>query len=206
MPGWMQQLLQEVRETSPLEWTGVTFGVAEVLLARANKAALYPCGIISVIITSWIYFFDAHLYAESLLNLYYLVMSIYGWWIWTKQKQNIPLAITIAGRKDWLITAGIVAGGSVALYFALAAYTDSTVPRWDAFVSATAWAGMWLLARRKVENWLLLNLSNAFAVPLLFFKHQPLYALLTIFLFVVAVAGYFDWRKIALHAAKVQNH
>jgi nicotinamide mononucleotide transporter len=66
----------------------------------------------------------------------------------------------------------------------------------DAWVSATAWAGMWLLAKRKIENWILLNISNAFAIPLLFYKQLPLYALLTAFLFIVAVLGYFDWMKI----------
>jgi nicotinamide mononucleotide transporter len=75
-------------------------------------------------------------------------------------------------------------------------YTDSTVPYWDAWVSATAWAGMWLLAKRKIENWILLNISNAFAIPLLFHKNLPLYALLTLFLFIVAVQGYFKWNKI----------
>jgi nicotinamide mononucleotide transporter len=69
------------------------------------------------------------------------------------------------------------------------------VPVWDAFVSATAWAGMWLLARRKVENWVFLNISNLFAVPLLFYKKLPMFAVLTVFLFVVACFGYFDWKR-----------
>ena len=90
---------------------------------------------------------------------------------------------------------GIVVGGYLALYIILKYFTPSTVPHWDALVSATAWAGMWLLARRKVENWILLNISNAFAIPLLFQKALPLYGLLTIFLFIVAVQGYYSWRK-----------
>jgi len=75
------------------------------------------------------------------------------------------------------------------------------VPAWDAWVSATAWAGMWLLAKRKVENWILLNISNAFAVPLLLYKSLPLYAVLTVILFVVACFGYFDWRRIFRNAS-----
>jgi nicotinamide mononucleotide transporter len=66
----------------------------------------------------------------------------------------------------------------------------------DSFVAATAWAGMWLLAKRKLENWVLLNISNIVAIPLLFYKHLPLNALLTLFLFIVAVMGYFRWKKI----------
>src|SRR5690606_17170201 len=113
---------------------------------------------------------DASLYAESLLNAYYLAMSIYGWAYWLKKKNAEPVPVTKASSKEWLITAAIVFIGWGLMWVVLDRYTDSTVPVWDAWVSATAWAGMWLLARRKIENWLLLNLSNAFAVPLFLMK------------------------------------
>lgn len=184
----------EIQATPPLEWAGVAFGLAEVLLARANKIALYPCGIISVIISS-IIFFESKLYAESLLNIYYLVMSIYGWWLWVKPRNSPALPIDNWNKKDKLVSVGIVFGGFALLYFLLSHFTDSNVPVWDAFVSATAWAGMWLLARRKIQNWVLLNISNALAIPLLFHKNLPLYGLLTIFLFVIAIFGYLDWKK-----------
>jgi nicotinamide mononucleotide transporter len=194
LPDWLTLFLQQVRTTSYLEWIGVAFGVAEVLLARANRIALYPAGIISVLVSTYI-FFTAGLYAESVLNMYYLIMSIYGWWAWHRRRAEPPLPVSRADAKDWTVTAIIVAGGFGLLYYCLSRYTDSTVPLWDAWVSATAWAGMWLLARRKLENWLLLNISNAFAVPLLIHKQLPLYALLTIFLFAVAVMGYLSWRR-----------
>ena len=72
---------------------------------------------------------------------------------------------------------------------------------WDAWITATAWAGMWLLARRKIENWILLNISNAFAIPLLAYKGLHLYSLLTVYLFIVAIFGYFEWRKL-IHRSK----
>ena len=82
------------------------------------------------------------------------------------------------------------------MYLFLDVYTYSNVPAWDAWVAATAWAGMWLLARRKVENWLLLNLSNHLAIPLFIYKGLLLTACLTVFLFIVAIFGYIEWRKI----------
>src|SRR5690606_34006119 len=94
------------------------------------------------------------------------------------------------------ITALIVGLGFGLLYFILDRFTSSTVPVWDAWISATAWAGMWLLARRKIENWILLNVSNLFAIPLLFHKGLPLYGLLTVFLFIIAIFGYQEWLKI----------
>jgi nicotinamide mononucleotide transporter len=192
---WINLLLQQLADTSWIEWLAVGFGVAEVLLARANKVTLYPAGIVATLLSTYLFFISG-LYAESLLNLYYIVMSIYGWWYWIKKKDKPPVPITFTQKKEWGIVFSIVAGGFLVLYITLKNFTPSTVPLCDAFVSATAWAGMWLLAKRKVENWILLNISNAVAIPLLFYKDLPLYAALTIFLFVVAVQGYFKWKKL----------
>lgn len=193
---WISLLTEQVQKTTIAEWTAVGFGVAEVLLARKNKILLYPAGIISTIISTYL-MFSVQLYAESLLNLYYLVMSVYGWIYWVKKRNEPPVKVTYTTRKEWSIVLLIVCGGWLFLLLALKHFTPSTTPVWDSWVSCTAWAGMWLLAKRKVENWLLLNISNLFAVPLLFHKELPLMACLTIFLFIVAVYGYFDWRKIA---------
>jgi len=116
-------------------------------------------------------------------------------WYWVKKKHLPPVKISYCTKKEWITVSAIVVIGYLLLYLILKYFTPSTVPQWDALVSSTAWAGMWLLARRKIENWILLNISNAFAIPLLFQKALPLYALLTIFLFIVAVQGYFSWRK-----------
>lgn len=191
---WGQLFLHEIVETSWLEWLAVSFGIAEVLLAKANKIALYPAGIAGTLLSIYL-FLVSGLYAESLLNGYYVAMSIYGWWYWVKKKNQPPVNITWCNQKEWVTVLGIVFGGFLLLFFVLKNFTPSTVPFWDALVSATAWAGMWLLAKRKIENWILLNISNAFAVPLLFYKHLLLYSGLTVFLFIVAVQGYLKWRK-----------
>ncbi|MGC4103546.1 nicotinamide riboside transporter PnuC [Ferruginibacter sp.] len=192
---WTSLFWKQIKETDVLQWLAVITGVAEVLLAKANKILLYPAGIISTLLSIYI-LFDVELYAECLLNAYYLVMSIYGWWYWAKKKDKPPVPISQCNRNEWLTVILIVAGGFAVLAFALKYYTTSTVPFWDAWVSATAWAGMWLLSRRKIENWVLLNISNLFAIPLLFYKQLPMFAMLTIFLFIVAVFGFFDWKRI----------
>ena len=70
------------------------------------------------------------------------------------------------------------------------------MPIWDSIVSAFAWAGMWLMAKRKLENWVLLNISNIISIPLMIHKDLYLYAILSIILFCVAISGYLNWRKI----------
>ncbi len=192
--GW-HLFAEQVAETDLWQWLAVLLGVAEVLLAKANKIWLYPAGIASTLLSIFV-LFRAGLYAECLLNGYYVLMSIYGWWYWIKKKNQPPVKIAYSSRKEWMICLLIVFGGLALLYWLLNHFTPSTVPFWDAWVSATAWAGMWLLAKRKIENWILLNISNAFAIPLLIYKKLPLYAALTLFLFIVAVQGYFKWRKI----------
>jgi nicotinamide mononucleotide transporter len=187
-------LMQQTRETTWLEWGAVVFGVAEVLYARADKIWLYPTGIIGTVLTIYI-LVQSRLYAESVLNVYYIVMSVYGWWHWANRSSRPAVRASYSTRQEWLITAAICLAGTVVAYLVLKKYTPSNVPLWDAWVAATGWAGMWLLARRKIENWVLLNVSNAFAIPLFYYKHLILFAALTLFLFVIAIQGYFAWRK-----------
>lgn len=188
-------LLQQVKETDVAQWLAVGLGVAEVWLAKSNKIWLYPTGIAATLISIYVLVL-AGLYAECLLNGYYVIMSIYGWWYWVKKKNRPPVKISYCSRKDWLSVVLIITASFVFLFLLLRYFTNSTVPVWDAWISATAWAGMWLLAKRKIENWILLNVSNLFAIPLLYYKQLPLFAALTLFLFVIAVMGYYEWKQI----------
>ena len=195
MQNWIDLFMEQVKATTWLEWTAVLLGITEVLLAKANKVWLYPTGIAGTLISIYL-LLNVALYAECLLCCYYVVMSFYGWYHWVKQRNEPPVKVSYANRQEWIVTLLIVFAGWGILYLLLINFTQSTVPVWDSWVSSTAWAGMWLLARRKIENWVLLNVSNLFAVPLLFHKNLALFALLTAFLFVVAIFGYLDWRKI----------
>ncbi|MES2429068.1 MAG: nicotinamide riboside transporter PnuC [Bacteroidota bacterium] len=192
---WLQLFIDQVNQTSLWEWIAVLLGVAEVLLAKVNNIWLYPTGIVGTVTGIYILML-AGLYAESALSIYYIVMSVYGWIHWIKKRNAPPVKITWATRREWIITVLIVVVGWVVFYVLLKKFTTSNVPIWDAWVSSTAWAGMWLLARRKLENWILLNISNLFAIPLLCYKHLILFAALTLFLFIVAIFGFFDWRAI----------
>ena len=192
---WWHLLVKQILETGLLVWISVLLSVAEVLFAKANKIWLYPTGIAGTLLAIYI-LFVAGLFAECLLNGYYFVMSIYGWWYWVRKKNSPPVNITYCTAKEWLQVIVFTIGVFVLLDILLKKFTSSTVPLMDAWVSATAWVGMWLLAKRKIENWILLNISNIFAIPLLFYKQLALYSVLTIFLFIVAIFGYIEWRKI----------
>lgn len=194
----MQDILQQ---TTWQEWLGVFFSVIQVLLARKNNSNNYLFGIAGITLTLYV-MIASKLYAEFTLNLYYLVMSIYGWLYWKFGKQQAETKISETTHLEKGITTGIVIGTFVLFWFFLMHFTDSDVPIWDSLVSAFAWAGMWLMARRKIENWILLNISNIISIPLMIHKDLYLYAVLTSFLFVVAIFGYAEWRKII----KTESH
>lgn len=192
---WFKLFQEQILHTSLIEWLAVGFGVSEVLLAKKNSIWLYPTGIISILLSMFL-LLNVKLYAETLLSIYYLVMSVYGWVIWKKRKQEGENQVSWSSNKELTIAVLISVIGFGVLYLVLRHYTDSDVPVFDAFVSSTAWAGMWLLAKRKIENWIFLNISNIVAIPLLFHKKLPLMACLTTFLFTVAIFGFLDWKKI----------
>ena len=189
---WVPLLQEQLSRTDSIQWAVLILGVTEVLLARANNVLLYPAGIAAAGLAI-ISLFSVGLFAECALHFYYVIMSVYGWWFWLHKKDSSPVKITYATRAEWVTTFIIVFVGWLVIGIVLMRLTSSTVPLWDAWITSTAWAGMWLLARRKIENWILLNISNLFAIPLLFQKDLPLFGLLTIFLFLVACKGYLDW-------------
>lgn len=186
-----------------LQVLGTTFGVFQVLLARNNNINNYLFGIVSIFISMWV-LYQSKLYADILLNLYYLGMSIYGWFYWKFGKQKDPAPISYSVKTDHLKAAGLVLLTFLLMSYWLTYHTNSDVPIWDSFVSAFAWAGMWLMAKRKMENWIYLNISNIISIPLLFYKGLYIYAGLTIFLFIVGTSGYLKGRKIVRNENRIQ--
>lgn len=195
---WMDSLIHYVQTewqaSSYWEMIAVVFGMVEVLLAYRNNKWLYAAGLISTSIYVWLYSRpEVGLYAYSLLNIYYVLLSIYGWILWSRPGKAMERSKANLG--DWLWTLSIIVAAFFLLYGVLRWATDSATPILDALISSLAWGGVWLLAKHKLENWLVLNLSNLIAIPLLFYKHLPLTGLLTVFLFVVAILGYLKWRR-----------
>ncbi len=196
----MQDILKQI--TLP-EWFGVLFSVIQVLLARKNNVNNYLFGIAGILLTLYV-MLTSKLYAEFTLNLYYLIMSIYGWLYWKFGKQKSEMEISVTTTTEKWITGGIVLGTFILFWSFLTHFTDSDVPVWDSLVSAFAWAGMWLMAKRKIENWVILNISNIISIPLMIHKELYLYAVLTSFLFLVAISGYIEWQKIIKSKAHAQ--
>ena len=159
-------------------------------------------------ISMWIYF-SKGLYADFAINIYYFVIAIYGYVIWTrgkrksgnpgkqeKEKKDDELPITNIGRKELtLCVAGFLVlwGG---IYAVLEYMTDSNVPMADAFTTALSIVGMWMLAKKYIEQWIAWIAVDAVCVGLYIYKGIYLYALLYLIYTVIAVLGYRKWQKL----------
>ena len=154
---------------------------------------VYPVGMINTAI--YIYLYLTHgLYADASVNFYYTVMSILGWRMWTRKKEgHSTLIITKSNTKDWLSTFIFFGICWAVLYFVLKKFTDSTVPMADSFTSAAAFTGMWLMNKKKVENWIWWIITDLVSIPLNFYKHLVFTSFQYMVFLVLATMGYITW-------------
>jgi nicotinamide mononucleotide transporter len=178
-----------------LEGLAVFLGIASVFFAMRENIWVYPSGLISTLIYVWICF-QYRLYADMGINAYYFSMSIYGWYVWTHPRKNQSvLPVTWLNTKGWLSCLGIFAVSFPVLAFFLTNYTDSDVPFWDSFTTASAFVGMWLMAKKKVENWIFWIITDLVSIPLYFYKGLLLTSFQFIFFTGLAFMGLFAWIK-----------
>jgi nicotinamide mononucleotide transporter len=200
MQHFFEQFLQNLRDTSFLEFIAVVSGIGSVWFSKKENILVYPVGLVNTII--YIYLsFDRHLFGEASVNFYYTVMSIYGWWLWTRKdrQQHHIVQIRYSTGKEWAYQLLFFAAFYVAIYFALVylrqKFDASTIPWADAFASATAYTGMWLMARKKVESWVWWVLTNIASIPLYFVKGLAFTSVYYVVLLILAFSGLAEWRK-----------
>ncbi|MEP0006561.1 MAG: nicotinamide riboside transporter PnuC [Balneola sp.] len=188
-------IVNGIYQTSGLEWVAVICGVASVIYSMRENILVYPTGIISVLIYVYLAF-EYKLYADMGVNGYYFVMSVYGWYYWTNtdgNKDQIP--VTINSLRENFYSVGILGGSFGILVFVLINFTDSDVPFWDATTTAFAILGMWLMARKKLENWIAWIITDLISIPLYFHKGLVLTSFQFLIFTVLATMGYFAWKK-----------
>ena len=168
---------------------------------RKENVIGYPIGLINTII--YIYLsVKGHLLGEASVNLYYTIMSFYGWVLWSKKdyiKNEAILHITNSNAKEWMIQLLFFAAFYFAIFFSLTwakqAFAPEAIPWADAFASATAYTGMWLMARKKVESWIWWIATNMASIPLYFIKGYVFTSVQFLVLLILAIAGLISWQK-----------
>jgi nicotinamide mononucleotide transporter len=180
-----------------LEAVAVVFGIASVFYSMREHIWVYPTGIVSTLIYVWICL-QYKLYADMGINAYYFSMSIFGWYVWTHPKEGEKvLPVTWLKPSGWAISIGIFLVSYLVLYLVLSQFTDSDVPYWDSFTTASAFVGMWLMAKKKVENWIAWIITDLVSVPLYFHKGLILTSFQFLFFTILATLGLIAWIKSA---------
>ncbi len=193
-----QIFLINIKETKWQEWTSTIFQIASVWYAKKNNILVYPTGIIGVLLASYIYYFvsDPPLYADSILNIYYFAMSIYGWYNWVQKKNsNYIYPISWCNKKELQIGISFFLLFWIFIYLLLVKLTNSNTPILDSLVSSSAVASMWWMTKRKMENWIAWIFSNIIAIPLNFYKGFMLFTLMYVLFLAIAVSGYREWKE-----------
>ena len=193
-----KDFLENVIQTKWQEWTSTIMQIASVWYAKKNNVLVYPTGIIGVLLASYIYYFVASppLYADSILNVYYFLMSIYGWYNWI-QKKNLEdvYPISWCNRKELSNGVLLFLGSWIVIYYLLAFFTNSNTLFLDSLVSSSAVTSMWWMTKRKIENWIAWIFSNCIAIPLNFYKGFMLFTLMYMLFLLLAVSGFLEWKK-----------
>ena len=198
--------IERMHHTTWPEYVAVFAGIASVFFSRIENIWVYPVGLVNTIIYIWLSF-KYHLPGEASVNFYYTVMSVYGWILWLrKDKQNhLVVHIQYSDKKMWIYQLLFFSFFYIVIYFSLVYlkknFFEGAIPWGDAFASATAFTGMWLMARKKVESWYWWIATNIASIPLYFVKELVFTSVYYFVLLVMAVFGLTEWMRRAKKVA-----
>ncbi|MDB4292044.1 nicotinamide riboside transporter PnuC [Maribacter sp.] len=180
-----------------LEITAVVFSVLSVWFSKQNNIWVYPTGMIATAIFVYL-LFKWGLLGDMLINAYYFIMSIYGWYIWTRKvdaEHVTPISKTTSKENRFAMAIFI----AVLIFIAIVYQVFDKWTNWtayvDAFTTAIFFIGMWLMAKRKIENWIYWIVGDIISVPLYFYKGLTFSSILHIILTIIAIFGYLSWKK-----------
>lgn len=181
-----------------LEIIAVIFGFLSVWYSKQNKILVFPTGMISTLIFVYL-LLKWGLLGDMMINAYYFIMSVYGWYFWTKkvdQTHVTPISTTTIKEKQASILIFIAT-----LIFVFTVY--KTFDKWtnwvayvDALTTAIFFVGMWLMAKRKIENWIFWIIGDIISVPLYFYKGFTFTSLQYLGFTVIAIYGFLAWKKL----------
>jgi len=183
-----------------LELTAIFSGIISVWFSRKESIWVYPTGLIGTIL--YVYLSSkGDLFGEAAVNLYYTIMSIYGWYNWMRRndEQLLVVHVQFSTNKEWIQHLVFFASIYLAIFFSLSyiqtAFAPGAIPWADALASASAFTGMWLMTKKKVESWIWWIITNICSIPLYYSKGYTFTAVYYAILLVLAIMGLQEWRK-----------
>jgi len=180
-----------------LEGVAFVFGIMSVFYAKKENILVYPTGLVATIITVYL-LYKAGFLGDMTMNVYYSLMSIYGWYNWSRKKNNryvVPISRTnfkekVIGVAFFLITVGVTY-----MVYVLFDYEIKTENYIDIFTSGIFFTGMWYMANKKIENWTLWIIGDLITVPLYAYRGLGMLSLQYLIFTILAIQGYLAWKK-----------
>ena len=198
--GFLSNLIHDLKQTGAPEYLAVFSGILSVWFSKKENRLVYPVGLLNTAL--YIYLSaKGGLFGEAAVNFYYTVMAIYGWWHWSKRgaDNSFSLRISKSNRKELFHQLAfftlIFLGMFLLLSFMKDEFAKDTLPLADSLASASAFTGMYLMTKKKIESWYWWILTNLVSVPLYTVKHYPLSAVYYLILFILALSGLREWNR-----------
>lgn len=184
------------------DMAGFIIGLVYLWLEYKASIWLWLASVIMPIVHGYTYLARG-LYADFGMEFYYVLAAVYGFamWQWGKAKDKKERPITHASRRTMMGMIAAVAVVWIAIYVFLLKFTDSTVPGYDAFTTAMSIVALWSLAQKHVEQWIFWLVVDALCTVLYVYKQIPFSGVLYGFYTVMAIAGYYKWKKMAAQQA-----
>jgi nicotinamide mononucleotide transporter len=179
-----------------MEFVAFVFGIASVWLAKKENLLVYPTGLVSTVITVYL-LYEAKYFGDMTMNFYYSIMSIYGWFMWSKNNNQPDLQITRTSDKEKVIGFGMFLITMVFTYFVYVFFEQKLeIPNYiDIFTSGIFFTAMWFMALKKIENWTLWILGDCIAVPLYAYRGLGMLSLQYLIFTILAILAYLEWKK-----------
>ena len=180
-----------------LEFLAFSFGIISVIFAKKENILVYPTGIICTVITVYL-LYKAQYFGDMMMNIYYSLMSIYGWWNWSRiQNDKYLLKITRFSKNDLGLTVFLFLL-TVTITYAVYIFnlTEIKIPNYiDIFTSGIFFTAMWLMANKKLESWVFWIIGDIITVPLYAYRGLGMLSLQYIIFTILAIQGYIEWKK-----------
>ena len=180
-----------------LECLAFGFGIISVIYAKRENILVYPTGITCTLITMY-FMFSERLIGHMMVNLFYTLMSIYGWWNWSRKENDVvKVKISTFGFKDFP-KATLIFFFIVFISYFLHDYFNTDLGAYaslDIFTSGIFVTAMWLMANKKLENWVLWIIGNVITIPLYFGSDKIILSVQYIIFTILAIQGYLQWKK-----------
>ena len=187
-----------------LEMFAVLFGLISVWYSKRNNILVFPTGMISTAIFVYL-LFKWSLLGDMIINGYFFIMSIYGWYVWSRKKNEAFTPITSLTKKE-VIPSVFIFFFSVIIVYLVYIYFDmwnSYIAYIDNLTTAIFFVGMWLMANRKIESWFFWILGDVISVPLYLYKGLTFTSLQYLIFTFIAISGYYTWKKILNRSIQV---